>query len=65
MTETRSPIDATDTALNIAVRGDRVLILGPSGLDVSLSLSEARRSLQRLADAIAVAEGRSPVGPMV
>ena len=63
MTDTRSPIDASDAALNIAVRGDRVLILTQGGADISLSLPDARRSLQRLADAIAVAEGRPPVGP--
>jgi hypothetical protein len=65
MNEPRPQIDVSDAALNVAVRGDRVLILGPRGLDVSLTLSDARRSLQRLADAIAVAEGRSPVGPGV
>ena len=63
MTETPPILDASDAALNVAVRGDQVLILGPGGVDLSLSLADARRSLQRLADAIAVAEGRTPVGP--
>ena len=48
-------IDASGTALNVAVQGDKVLIL-LGGEDIVLSLADARRSLQRLADAIAVAE---------
>lgn len=63
MTEEFTPMDTSDTALNVAVRGDKVLILGPAGIDVVLSVKEARRSLQRLADAIAVAEGRTPLEP--
>lgn len=60
MTEETKPVDKADTALNVAVRGDKILILGPAGVDLVLSVRDARRSLQRLADAIAVAEGRSP-----
>ncbi len=51
---------ATDLPLNVAVRGDEVLILSPQGLDVRLSLRAAQRSAQRLLDAIAVAQGRPP-----
>ncbi len=64
MTELPPSIDASDAALNVAVRGDRVLILGPGALDLSLSLADARRSLQRLADAIAIAEGCAPAAPV-
>jgi predicted ABC-class ATPase len=56
-------IDASGSALNIVVRGDKVLVLVPDGEEIVLSLSDARRSLQRLSDAIAVAEGRVPVPP--
>jgi hypothetical protein len=56
-----SPIDASGTALNVAVRGQHVLVLLPSGQEISLSIPDAKRSLLRLADAIAVAEGRPPV----
>jgi predicted ABC-class ATPase len=56
-------IDASGSALNIVVQGDKVLVLVPDGEEIVLSLSDARRSLQRLSDAIAVAEGRVPVPP--
>ena len=54
------PIDASGSALNVAFRGDKVLILVPGGEDIVLSLDDARRSLQRLSDAIACAEGHLP-----
>ena len=61
MTEQFPLIDVSGSALNVVVQGDKVLILVPGGREIVLGLADARRSLQRLADAIAVAEGRSPV----
>jgi hypothetical protein len=55
-------IDASGSALNVAVRGEHVLVLLPSGAEIALSLADAKRSLQRLADAIAVVE-RAPIQP--
>jgi hypothetical protein len=63
MTDKFPLIDASGSALNIAVKGDKVLVLAPGGEEIVLSLGDARRSLQRLTDAIAVAEGRLPVPP--
>ena len=60
MPQTFPLIDASETALNVAVRGDKVLILVPGGAEIELSLEDARRSHQRLTDAIAFAEGRVP-----
>ena len=60
MSEQFSPIDASGSALNVAVRGDKVLVLAPGGGEIELSVRDARRSVQRLTDAIAVAEGLSP-----
>jgi len=60
MTDKFPMIDVSESALNVVVRGDKVLILVPGGTDIVLTLNDARRSLQRLADAIAVAEGRAP-----
>ena len=54
--------ESTDLPLNIAVQGDRVLILGRDNLDVVLSIEAARRSARRLLDAVAIAEGRAPNG---
>jgi hypothetical protein len=54
--------DASDLPLNIAVRGDKVLILGHDNLDVPLSVEAARRSARRLLDAAAIAEGMVPGG---
>ncbi len=61
MNERFSRIDASGSALNVAVRGDRILVLTPAGAEIELSIADARRSMQRLADAIAVAEGLPPV----
>jgi hypothetical protein len=63
MTEQFSIVDASGSALNVAVRGDKVLVLGPGGREIELSVVDARRSMQRLADAIAVAEMRPPIPP--
>jgi hypothetical protein len=63
MTDDFSPIDASGSALNVVVRGDQVLVLAPGG-EIAMSVADARRSMQRLADAIAVAEGGSPRGPL-
>ena len=60
MSEQFSPIDASGSALNVAVRGDKVLVLAPGGVEIELSVKDARRSVQRLLDAIAVAEGFAP-----
>jgi hypothetical protein len=60
MTQTFPLIDTSDSALNVAVQGDKVLILVPGGVEIVLSLEDARRSHQRLTDAIAFAEGRVP-----
>jgi len=57
-------IDVSGSALNIAVKGDKVLVLPPGGEEIVLSLGDAKRSLQRLTDAIALAEGRLPVPPL-
>jgi len=61
MSEQFSRIDVSGSALNVAVRGDQVLVLAPGGGEIVLSVTDARRSMQRLADAIAVAEGRPPI----
>ena len=53
-------IDASGSALNVAFRGDKILILVPGGDDIVLSLDDARRSLQRLSDVIACVEGHLP-----
>jgi len=60
MSEQFSMIDASDSALNVAVRGDKVLVLAPGGTQIEMSVEDARRSMQRLADAISVAEVRPP-----
>ena len=61
MTQKSFPlIDASGTALNVALKGDKVLILAPGGPEIVLSLEDARCSLQRLSDAIALAEQRWP-----
>ena len=52
--------DSSDEPLNVAVRGDEVLILGPDGHDIVLTARAAHRSAQRLLDAAAVAMGRLP-----
>ena len=52
--------ETSDAPLNVAVKGDRVLILGPNGEDIVLSVRAAQRSAQRLLDAVAVAEGHIP-----
>ena len=52
--------ETSDAPLNVAVKGDRVLVLGPNGEDIVLSTRAAQRSAQRLLDAVAVAEGRIP-----
>ncbi|HTX49620.1 MAG TPA: hypothetical protein VME40_09545 [Caulobacteraceae bacterium] len=61
MSEQFSMIDASDTALNVAVRGQTVLVIAPGGSQIEMSIADARRSMQRLADAIAVAEGLPPI----
>jgi hypothetical protein len=61
MSEQFSRIDVSGSALNVVVRGDQVLVLAPGGVEIVLSVPDARRSMQRLADAIAVAEGRPPI----
>lgn len=63
-TDTFPLIDVSGSALNVALRGDDVLILVPGGGEIVLSLDDARRSMQRLADAIAIAEKRGPPGPV-
>jgi hypothetical protein len=50
----------SDAPLNVAVHGDQVLIMGPDGEDIVLTVRAAHRSAQRLLDAVAVAEGRLP-----
>ena len=54
--------DSDDLPLNVAVQGDRVLILGRDNLDVVLNIDAARRSARRLLDAVAIAEGHAPGG---
>lgn len=61
MSEQFSMIDASGSALNVGVRGDRVLVFAPGGGQIEMSVADARRSMQRLADAIAVAEGFPPI----
>jgi hypothetical protein len=51
---------ASDAPLNVAARGDRVLVMGPDGEDMVLTIRAAQRSAQRLLDAVAVAEGHLP-----
>jgi len=63
MSEQFSIIDASDSALTVAARGDMVLVFMPGGERIEMSIVDARRSMQRLADAIALAEGRSPLLP--
>jgi len=63
MSEQFSMIDSSGSALNVAARGDKVLVFTPGGDRIEMSIGDARRSMQRLADAIAVAEGRPPVSP--
>ncbi len=55
-----SPVDTDDVPLNVAARGDKVLILGRDHLHVVLSIEAARRSARRLLDAVAIAEGHAP-----
>ena len=52
--------ETADLPLNVAVRGDKVLILGRENLDVVLTVEAARRSARRLLDAVAIAEGKAP-----
>ena len=52
--------ETSEAPLNVAVQGDRVLVMGPNGEDIVLSVRAAQRSAQRLLDAVAVAEGRIP-----
>jgi hypothetical protein len=52
--------EVSDEPLNVAVRGDEVLILGPGGEDIVLTARAAQRSAQRLLDAVAVASGHLP-----
>jgi hypothetical protein len=63
MSEQFSMIDASGSALTVAARGDTVLVFTPWGERIEMSIVDARRSMQRLADAIALAEGRSPLLP--
>jgi len=65
MTDTSFPIDVSGSALNVVVQGDKILVLAPGGASIELSLDDARRSLQRLADAIAVAQGRTGAQPPI
>jgi len=65
MSEQFSMIDASGSALNVAALSDKVLVFTPGGDKIEMSIADARRSMQRLADAIAVAEGRSPLMPSV
>ncbi|HEY3797641.1 MAG TPA: hypothetical protein VGL58_04755 [Caulobacteraceae bacterium] len=60
MSQDFTRIDASGSALNVAVRGEHVLVLLPNGVEIVLSLADAKRSLQRLADAIAVAQRAPP-----
>ena len=60
MSEQFSRIDVSGSALNVAVRGDKILVLMADGTEIELSIADARRSMQRLADAVVVAEGFPP-----
>jgi hypothetical protein len=51
---------ASSLPLNVVVRGEEVLILGPDGKDSVLTVEAARKSAQRLLDAAAVARGHLP-----
>ncbi|MGA0602245.1 hypothetical protein ACO2Q3_16170 [Caulobacter sp. KR2-114] len=51
---------AVDTPLNIVVQGDEVRVLTPAGEWQTLSVRGAERTVTRLLDAIAVAQGRMP-----
>ncbi|MFI4934879.1 MAG: hypothetical protein ACHP7N_09700 [Caulobacterales bacterium] len=61
---TRPPTDeASEIPLNVAVKGNTVLVMGPDGADLVLSVHAAQRSAQRLLDAIALAQGHVPAPP--
>ncbi len=46
--------------LCIAAQGDQVLIVGPGGLHLTMSVDAAETTVTRLLDAIALAHGRMP-----
>jgi len=50
----------TDAPLNVVVQGDEVRVCGPSGDWQVLSVRGAERTVTRLLDAIAIAQGRIP-----
>ena len=52
--------DHPDQPLSVAAQGDEVLIVGPGGLHVMMSVRAAELSVTRLLDAIAIAQGRMP-----
>lgn len=46
-----------DLPLNVAVRGDTVIVLMPDGSEIGLTMRAAERSVQRLSDALSPGEG--------
>jgi hypothetical protein len=55
-----SGIDGIDSPFTVAVREDHLLILGRNGSVVPMTIAAARRSAQRMLDAIEVAGGHMP-----
>ena len=51
---------AADAPMSVVARGDEVLVLGSDGTWQSMSVRGAERTVTRLLDAIAVAQGRMP-----
>jgi len=51
---------ATDAPLSVVVQGEEVRVLGPAGDWQVLSVRGAERTVTRLLDAIAIAQGRIP-----
>jgi hypothetical protein len=50
----------TDAPLNVVVQGDEVRVVGPTGDWQILSVRGAERTVTRLLDAIAIAQGKMP-----
>ena len=64
MSDDRKPAAAETPPLFVAVRERSVLVYGLADTPLALSTAAARVSVQRLLDAITVAEGRVPAsGP--
>jgi len=64
--DARSPFagsgEPEDASLNVAVRGEEVIIFLPGGAAIAMSAQDATISARRLLDAAEVAKGRIPNG---